>query len=88
MTEWQKEVKDILGEKMYGKLKRAVNGGKITVTMAQSFAYELNLSVGGSFKNSRGRQDFEYDGDTFMWILGEYYGKSEKAEQERLPDIQ
>ena len=88
MVEYQADVRRVLGEKMYGKLKGAVNGGKITVTKAQSFAYELNLSVGGSFKNSRGRQDFEYDGDTFMWILGEYFGKSEKAEQERLPDIQ
>ena len=86
MAEWQTEVKEILGEKMYGKLKKAVDVGKITVGKAQLFAYLLDDIVGGSFKHSRVRQDFSFDGDTFMQILGEYFGKSERAEQEGLPD--
>ena len=86
MVEYQSDVKTILGEKMYGKLKQAAKESKITVKKAQQLAFLLHPSVGGSFKNSRGRQDFEYDGDTFMQVLGEYVGKSEKAEQESLPD--
>ena len=86
MVEYQADVRRILGDQMYRKLKGAVKGGKITLRKAQQFAFELDTNVGGSFKNSRGRQDFEYDGDVFMQILGEYFGKSEPAEQERLPD--
>ena len=86
MVEYQADVRRILGDQMYRKLKGAVKGGKITLRKAQQFAFELDTNVGGSFKNSRGRQDFEYDGDVFMQILGEYFGKSEKAEQESLPD--
>ena len=86
MAEYQKDVKEVLGEEMYGKLQRAVNEGKIPVTKAQLFAYELNPSVGGSFKNRRDRQDFKLDGDTFMQILGDYVGISEENEQEHLPD--
>jgi len=50
------------------------------------FAYNLNPSVGGSFKNKRDKSSFHYNGQEFMLILGEYVGKSDKAEHKSLPD--
>ena len=86
MAEYQQELKKILGEGMYGKLQRAVNEGKLNEKDAQTFAFFLNPSVGGSFMNARDKSNFHYNGQEFMWILGEYLGKSDKVKHKSLPD--
>ena len=71
--EYQADVKTLLGEEMYGKLKGAADADKIKEKKAALFAFHLDPKVGGSFANSRDRPDFKYDGDAFMLILGDYF---------------
>ena len=85
MAEYQPDLKKTLGEGMYGKLQRAVNEGKLDERKAQTFAYLLNPSVGGSFMNARDKSNFLYNGQEFLRILGEYLGKSDQAEHMSLP---
>ena len=84
MSSFQGDLENVLGVGVYKKLGEQVAGGKISVSKAEAFAFRLNSSVGGNFKNRRVTPNFRYDKEAFLQIPDDWYETDPESKRKKL----
>ena len=70
---YEKEVKELLGEDAYNKFLDAVRKGQVTLQQMSDIAYELGDEVGGNFKRAQDTRNFEYNAAAARKVLSDWY---------------
>ena len=84
MSSFEEGVKNILGVRVYKKLGEQVASGRISVSKAEAFAFRLNSSVGGNFKNRRVTPNFRYDKEAFLQIPDDWCETDPESKRKEL----
>ena len=70
---YEKEVKELLGEDAYNKFLDAVRKGQVTLQQMSDIAVELGDEVGGNFKRAQDNRNFEYNAAAARKVLSDWY---------------
>ena len=70
---YEKEVKELLGEDAYNKFLDAVRKGQVTLQQMSDIAFELGEEVGGNFKRAQDTRNFEYNAAAARKVLSDWY---------------
>ena len=70
---YEKEVKELLGEDANNKFLDAVRKGQVTLQQMRDIAVELGDEVGGNFKRAQESRNFEHNNAAARKVLSDWY---------------